>query len=184
MMRSLLWQRIGKTIHSTSFIQTLTVATGIAPVRPVGSRSLPPVENFTLPWSFILCVISIQRCFAFVKLLVKKGYIKVDGVSSVFCFIWGWEEPAWGLPFQFHGVFYVMISMKGPWYASVIWAQKRSALKPTTALVRSRSLMNNSMICFIASNFNSYSQFDYDADIRSIVLFLVPCPHCSVCSRV
>lgn len=44
----------------------------------------------------------------------KKGYIKVDGVSSVFCFIWGWEEPAWGLPFQFHGVFYVMISMKGP----------------------------------------------------------------------
>ena len=42
------------------------------------------------------------------------GYIKVDGVSSVFCFIWGWEEPAWGLPFQFHGVFYVMISMKGP----------------------------------------------------------------------
>lgn len=39
--------------------------------------------------------------------------------------------------------------------------------------------MNNSMICFIASNFNSYSQFDYDADIRSIVLFLVPCPHCS-----
>ena len=31
------------------------------------------------------------------------GYIKVDGVSSVFCFIWGWEEPAWGLPFQFHG---------------------------------------------------------------------------------
>ena len=35
------------------------------------------------------------------------------------------------------------------------------------------------MICFIASNFNSYSQFDYDADIRSIVLFLVPCPHCS-----
>ena len=113
----------------------------------------------------------------------NKGYIKVDGVSSVFCFIWGWEEPAWGLPFQFHGVFYVMISMKGPWYASVIWAQKRSALKPTTALVRSRSLMNNSMICFIASNFNSYSQFDYDADIRSIVLFLVPCPHCSVCSR-
>ena len=112
------------------------------------------------------------------------GYIKVDGVSSVFCFIWGWEEPAWGLPFQFHGVFYVMISMKGPWYASVIWAQKRSALKPTTALVRSRSLMNSSMICFIASNFNSYSQFDYDADIRSIVLFLVPCPHCSVCSRV
>ena len=108
------------------------------------------------------------------------GYIKVDGVSSVFCFIWGWEEPAWGLPFQFHGVFYVMISMKGPWYASVIWAQKRSALKPTTALVRSRSLMNNSMICFIASNFNSYSQFDYDADIRSIVLFLIPCSHCSV----
>ena len=108
-----------------------------------------------------------------------SGYIKVDGVSSVFCFIWGWEEPTWGLPFQFHGVFYVMISMKGPWYASVIWAQKRSALKPTTALVRSRSLMNNSMICFIASNFNSYSQFDYDADIRSIVLFLVPCPHCS-----
>ena len=43
-----------------------------------------------------------------------KGYIKVDGVSSVFCFIWGWEEPAWGLPFQFHGVFFVMISMKGP----------------------------------------------------------------------
>lgn len=42
------------------------------------------------------------------------GYIKVDGVSSVFCFIWGWEEPTWGLPFQFHGVFYVMISMKGP----------------------------------------------------------------------
>ena len=42
------------------------------------------------------------------------GYIKVDGVSSVFCFIWGWEEPAWGLPFQFHGVFYVMIRMKGP----------------------------------------------------------------------
>lgn len=42
------------------------------------------------------------------------GYIKVDGVSSVFCFIWGWEEPAWGLPFQFHGVFFVMISMKGP----------------------------------------------------------------------
>lgn len=40
--------------------------------------------------------------------------IKVDGVSSVFCFIWGWEEPTWGLPFQFHGVFYVMISMKGP----------------------------------------------------------------------
>ena len=112
------------------------------------------------------------------------GYIKVDGVSSVFCFIWGWEEPAWGLPFQFHGVFFVMISMKGPWYASVIWTQKRSALKPTTALVRSRSLMNSSMICFIASNFNSYSQFDYDADIRSIVLFLVPCPHCSVCSRV
>ena len=113
-----------------------------------------------------------------------QGYIKVDGVSSVFCFIWGWEEPAWGLPFQFHGVFFVMISMKGPWYASVIWTQKRSALKPTTALVRSRSLMNSSMICFIASNFNSYSQFDYDADIRSIVLFLVPCPHCSVCSRV
>ena len=28
-------------------------------------------------------------------------------------------------------------------------------------------------------DFNSYSQFDYDADIRSIVLFLVPCPHCS-----
>ena len=103
----------------------------------------------------------------------------MDGVSSVFCFIWGWEEPAWGLPFQFHGAFYVMISLKGPWYASVIWVQKRSALKPTTALVRSRSLMNNSMICFIASNFNSYSQFDYDADIRSIVLFLVPCPHCS-----
>ena len=44
----------------------------------------------------------------------NKGYIKVDGVSSVFCFIWGWEEPTWGLPFQFHGVFYVMISMKGP----------------------------------------------------------------------
>ena len=44
----------------------------------------------------------------------KIGYIKVDGVSSVFCFIWGWEEPAWGLPFQFHGVFFVMISMKGP----------------------------------------------------------------------
>ena len=43
-----------------------------------------------------------------------KGYIKMDGISSVFCFIWGWEEPAWGLPFQFHGVFYVMISMKGP----------------------------------------------------------------------
>lgn len=43
-----------------------------------------------------------------------SGYIKVDGVSSVFCFIWGWEEPTWGLPFQFHGVFYVMISMKGP----------------------------------------------------------------------
>ena len=43
-----------------------------------------------------------------------QGYIKVDGVSSVFCFIWGWEEPTWGLPFQFHGVFYVMISMKGP----------------------------------------------------------------------
>ena len=117
-------------------------------------------------------------------LTLYTGYIKVDGVSSVFCFIWGWEEPAWGLPFQFHGVFFVMISMKGPWYASVIWTQKRSALKPTTALVRSRSLMNSSMICFIASNFNSYSQFDYDADIRSIVLFLVPCPHCSVCSRV
>ena len=46
--------------------------------------------------------------------LKKCGYIKVDGVSSVFCFIWGWEEPTWGLPFQFHGVFYVMISMKGP----------------------------------------------------------------------
>lgn len=46
--------------------------------------------------------------------IAKKGYIKVDGVSSVFCFIWGWEEPTWGLPFQFHGVFYVMISMKGP----------------------------------------------------------------------
>lgn len=44
----------------------------------------------------------------------NKGYIKVDGVSSVFCFIWGWEEPAWGLPFQFHGAFYVMISLKGP----------------------------------------------------------------------
>ena len=81
-----------------------------------------------------------------------KGIYKSGWVSSVFRFIWGWEEPVWGLPFQFHGVFYVMISMKGPWYASVIWAQKRSALKPTTALVRSRSLMNNSMICFIASN--------------------------------
>ena len=46
--------------------------------------------------------------------LEKQGYIKVDGVSSVFCFIWGWEEPAWGLPFQFHGAFYVMISLKGP----------------------------------------------------------------------
>ena len=51
---------------------------------------------------------AVARCPIF------QGYIKVDGVSSVFCFIWGWEEPAWGLPFQFHGVFYVMISMKGP----------------------------------------------------------------------
>ena len=144
---------------------------------------------FRLYWC--LWMACMQRCtfaYTFLSFLTylpeEKGYIKVDGVSSVFCFIWGWEEPAWGLPFQFHGVFFVMISMKGPWYASVIWTQKRSALKPTTALVRSRSLMNNSMICFIASNFNSYSQFDYDADIRSIVLFLVPCPHCSVCSRV
>ena len=48
------------------------------------------------------------------RMICNKGYIKVDGVSSVFCFIWGWEEPTWGLPFQFHGVFYVMISMKGP----------------------------------------------------------------------
>ena len=123
-----------------------------------------------------------------IQCISYKGYIKVDRVSSVFCFIWGWEEPVWGIPFQFHGAFimdlYVLISMKGPWYASVIWTQKRSVLKPTTALVRSRSLMNSSMICFIASNLNSYSQFNYDADIRSIVLFLVPCPHCSVCSRV
>ena len=85
-----------------------------------------------------------------------KGIYKSGWVSSVFRFIWGWEEPVWGLPFQFHGAFimdlYVLISMKGPWYAIVIWAQKRSALKPTTALVRSHSLMNNSMICFIASN--------------------------------
>ena len=51
---------------------------------------------------------------SFIVMLCFLGYIKVDGVSSVFCFIWGWEEPAWGLPFQFHGVFYVMISMKGP----------------------------------------------------------------------
>lgn len=51
---------------------------------------------------------------AFFEKQKKSGYIKVDGVSSVFCFIWGWEEPTWGLPFQFHGVFYVMISMKGP----------------------------------------------------------------------
>lgn len=71
----------------------------------------------------------VQRIFGFLPFLQKgfifrltdeltddinKGYIKVDGVSSVFCFIWGWEEPTWGLPFQFHGVFYVMISMKGP----------------------------------------------------------------------
>ena len=35
------------------------------------------------------------------KMAQKNGYIKVDGVSSVFCFIWGWEEPAWGLPFGF-----------------------------------------------------------------------------------
>ena len=57
--------------------------------------------------------IHIRSIFS-VRSFEKRGYIKVDGVSSVFCFIWGWEEPTWGLPFQFHGVFYVMISMKGP----------------------------------------------------------------------
>lgn len=42
-----------------------------------------------------------------------SGYIKVDGVSSVFCFIWGWEEPAWSLPFSGSWGLYIMISMKG-----------------------------------------------------------------------
>ena len=46
--------------------------------------------------------------------IYKSGW----GYRSVFRFIWGWEEPVWGLPFQFHGAFimdlYVLISMKGP----------------------------------------------------------------------
>ena len=69
-----------------------------------------------IPYLLILYVLSKlhDRIKQTACIHINIGYIKVDGVSSVFCFIWGWEEPAWGLPFQFHGVFYVMISMKGP----------------------------------------------------------------------
>ena len=71
--------------------------------------SFPPLLHRAFPSS----ADPVSFCGSF-SISRENGYIKVDGVSSVFCFIWGWEEPAWGLPFQFHGVFFVMIRMKGP----------------------------------------------------------------------
>ena len=75
-------------------------------------------SSFSVSWGLYhgpLCFGQYERTLIRERYLnTKKGYIKVDGVSSVFRFIWGWEEPAWGLPFQFHGAFYVMISLKGP----------------------------------------------------------------------
>lgn len=81
----------------------------------VNHPTLLETQNFMTP-----CYFGAPKKEAVVEQIARSpaasfsGYIKVDGVSSVFCFIWGWEEPTWGLPFQFHGVFYVMISMKGP----------------------------------------------------------------------
>ena len=34
---------------TSSFIQTVTVGPGVAPGQPCGSRTLPPIGNFTLP---------------------------------------------------------------------------------------------------------------------------------------